>query len=79
MEDLIDSMTHEDPARRPQIEEVLQTFTSIRQSLSKTKLRSAIISRRVPKVFGVIKRARHTVRIVKYIVLGHPAIPDPYT
>jgi hypothetical protein len=77
MEDLIDWMTREDPARRPRIEEVLQKFASIRQSLSKAKLRSAIISRRVPKVFGVIKLAGHTVRTVKDIVLRRPAIPDP--
>lgn len=79
MEDLISSMTHENPARRPRIEEVLQNFARIRQSLSKAKLRSTIISRKAPRVFGVIKRARHSVRTVEYILSRRPAIPDPYT
>jgi hypothetical protein len=78
MEDLIGRMTHEDPARRPRIEEVLQNFTNIRQSLSKSKLRSAITSRKAPKIFGLIQKTRHTVRTVKYVVLRRPAIPDPY-
>jgi hypothetical protein len=78
MEDLINSMTEKDPASRPLIEEVLERFTSIRKSLRMAKLRSAIISRRVPKVFGVIKRATRSVRTVKYIASGRPAIPDPY-
>jgi hypothetical protein len=78
MEDLINSMTQEEPARRPQIEEVLEKFTSIRRSLRVAKLRSPIISRKALKLFGVIKRARHSVRTVEYIVSGRPAIPDPY-
>jgi hypothetical protein len=54
MEDLIGRMTHEDPARRPQIEQVLQNFTNIHRSLSKSKLRSVITPRNVPEVFGLV-------------------------
>jgi len=78
MEDLINSMTQRDPASRPLIEEVLERFGSIRQSLRMAKLRSTIISRKAPMVFGVIKRATRSVRTVKYIMSGRPAIPDPY-
>ncbi|KAH9971368.1 hypothetical protein BGW80DRAFT_1322100 [Lactifluus volemus] len=78
MEDLVNSMTQRDPASRPLIEEVLERFGSIRQSLRMAKLRSTIISRKAPMVFGVMKRATRSVRTVKYIVSGRPAIPDPY-
>ncbi|KAI0298945.1 hypothetical protein BC826DRAFT_1184243 [Russula brevipes] len=55
MEGLINSMTLEDPARRPSIEHVIQKFTEIRASLSKGKLRSPIIPRRLPKLLWVIQ------------------------
>jgi hypothetical protein len=78
MEDLIYSMTHDNPVRRPQIEEVVEKFTHIRRSLSMAKLRSAIISRKASKFRKVIKRARHSVSMTRYMVSGLPAIPDPY-
>jgi len=78
IEDLINSMTHEDPARRPRIEEVLQRFIKIRESLSKTKLRSPIVSRKSPKVLGLIQRARQSIRTVQSMVSGQPSIPDPH-
>ena len=78
MEDLINSMTQEDPASRPLIEEVLERFSRIQQSLRMAKLRSTIISRKAPRVFGVIKRATRSVRTVKYIVCRRSVIPDPY-
>ena len=78
IEDLINSMTHEDPARRPRIEEVLKRFIKIRESLSKSKLRSPIVSRKSPKVLGLIQRARQSIRTVQSMVSGHPSIPDPH-
>jgi hypothetical protein len=74
MEGLINSMTLEDPARRPSIEDVVQNFTEIRASLSKGKLRSPIISRRLPKLFWVVQQARQSIRM-QYIVSRRPAIP----
>jgi len=78
MEDLINSMTLEDPARRPRIEEVLQRFIKIRESLSKSKLRSPLVSRKSPKVLGLVQRARQSIRTVQSIVTGRPSIPDPH-
>jgi len=78
IEDLINSMTLEDPARRPRIEEVLQRFLKIRESLSKSKLRSPIVSRKSPKVLGLVQWARQSIRTVQYIVSGCPSIPDPH-
>jgi len=77
MEDLIASMTHENPARRPRIEEVLERLIKIRKSLSKGKLRSAIVSRKVPKFLRVVKQSRQSIRTIRYIVSRRPPIPDP--
>ena len=76
MEDLINRMTLDDPARRPRIEEVLESFALIRASLNKGKLCSAITSKDVPKLYRVLQRARQSLRTVLYAVLHHPAIPD---
>lgn len=79
MEGLIDAMTSEDPVRRPRIEEVLQRFINIRTSLSKGKLRSPIVSRKLPKPFGMVQQARQSVRTIQYIVSRHSAIPNPHS
>jgi hypothetical protein len=76
MEDLINRMTHDDPAKRPQIEEVLEKLALIRASLSKGKLRSCMASKRVPKIFGVVRCARQLLRTIRYVALRRPAIPD---
>jgi hypothetical protein len=77
MEDLIASMTHENPAKRPRIEEVLKKLIKIRKSLGKGKLRSAIVSRKVPKFLRVVKQSRQSIRTIQYIVSRRPPIPDP--
>lgn len=75
MRGLVALMTQDDPAKRPQIELVLQEFSQIRASLSKKKLRSAITSKNAPKVFRVTWQARQSFRTVWYIVSRRPAIP----
>jgi len=77
MEDLINSMTHDDPTKRPQIEEVLQRFIKVRESLSKGKLHSPIVSRKVLKFIGVVQRARQSIRTFQYLLSSRPSIPDP--
>ena len=79
MEDLVISMTQDDPAGRPAIEDVLQEFYRIRSSLSKRKLRSAIISKNSLKVLWTIRWARQSLRTVWYIVSRRPLIPDSYS
>ena len=77
MEDLVNWMTLDNPAKRPQIEEVLEMFALIRVSMSQSKLRSPITSRKVPKFFRVIQQARQSLRTMQYVVSCRPAIPDP--
>ena len=76
MEDLINWMTLDDPAKRPLIEEVLEKLALIRASLSKRKLRSSMASKRLPKIFGVVQWARQFLRTIRYAALRRPAIPD---
>ena len=81
MEDLVASMTQEDPELRPPIEDVLQEFSHIKGYLSKRKLRSAIISKNTLKAFRVIWQARQSlrqsVRTLRYLVSRRPL--NPYT
>lgn len=74
MEDLVASMTQDDPAKRPQIEGVLQEFSQIQASLSKKKLRSAIISKDAPKIIRIFRQARQSVWTAWYIVSRRPAV-----
>jgi hypothetical protein len=76
MEDLINWMTLEDPAKRPRIEEVLEKFSLIRASLSKGKLRSPLTSRKLPRLFGMFQRAWQRLRTIRYVMSRHSAIPD---
>ena len=77
MKDLVNQMTFDDPAKRPRIEEVLERFALIQASLSQIKLRSPIISMKVPKIFGVFQQARQSCRTIQYVLSRRPAIPDP--
>ena len=76
MEDLVFTMTYEDPAQRPSIEVVMQQFSRIRASLSKRKLRFAVTLKNGPRVLGMMRQARQSVRTLRYIVSRRPAIPD---
>ncbi|KAN0137409.1 hypothetical protein V8E53_004854 [Lactarius tabidus] len=79
MENLVASMTQEDPALRPLIEDVLQEFSHIKGSLSKRKLRSAIISKTTPKILGIIWQAWQSFRGLRYVVSFRPAILNQYS
>jgi len=76
MEELIDAMTDKDITRRPSIEEVIERFTVVRGSLRGTKLRSALTSKKVPRIFSVIRQARQYLLTTQYIILRQAAIPD---
>ena len=77
MEDLIAAMTSERPEDRPRIEDVIERFTAIRKSLRKTKLRSALTSRKLPTIIGVAQKAGQCVCTARYILSRKAAIPDP--
>jgi hypothetical protein len=77
MKNLVDEMTREDPGSRPRIEEVIRGFTAIRGSLSNTKLRSVITSKKSHGIVRAVVQARQLVRTVGYILSRKAAIPDP--
>jgi hypothetical protein len=77
MESLIVSMTRERPGDRPRIEDVIRRFAIIRESLSKTKLRSALTSKNLPRIICLPQEAIQHVRTVQYILSRKAAIPDP--
>jgi hypothetical protein len=77
MEDLVAAMTRERPENRPRIEEVIRRFAVIRRSLSKTKLRSALTSKRLPRMICAAQEARQHIRTIHYILSGKASIPDP--
>lgn len=77
MESLIGTMTRERPEDRPRIEDVIRRFAIIRESLSNTKLRSALKSKKLPRIICPAKDAIQHVRTVRYILSRKAAIPDP--
>jgi hypothetical protein len=76
MQDLIDEMTHVNPAKRPSIEEVVAKLSRIRESLSGFKLRSPIITKHDPSLFSIFRHARQALRTIRYIFSHKAAIPE---
>ena len=80
MQDLVDEMTHVNPAKRPLIEDVVVTFSQIRESLSGFKLRSPLVSRQKPSLFTIFSRAKQVLLNLQYI-FSPPrkaaAVPEP--
>jgi hypothetical protein len=75
MDELVNEMTHVNPAMRPPIEEVVDRLAQIRQSLNAYKLRSIIKSKQERRVFAVYRRAKQAIL---YNFSNRPAIPEPY-
>ena len=76
MHDLVSDMTHRDPAKRPLIEEVVDRFAHIRESLSRVKLRSPMTSKKQPSLFTAFRYARQAIRSFYYVVSSRSAIPQ---
>ncbi|KAF8494179.1 kinase-like domain-containing protein [Russula emetica] len=77
MRELIDTMTDENPAKRPTIEEVIDKFDEIRSSLSTAKIHSPITSKRDPTIFTIFRHARQLTRTLLYVIQRIPAVPVP--
>jgi hypothetical protein len=76
MKELVDAMTDEDPKKRPVIEEVIARFSRICNSLSGSKLRFPITSRRDPNLVTAFLYVRQMIRAAKDILCRTAAIPD---
>jgi hypothetical protein len=74
MHGLVAAMTQEDPAKRPNMDEVVRQFSKIKAGLSLWKLRSRFTSeRRV----GLVQSATHWARQLYLMARRIPAIPTP--
>ncbi|KAJ7091961.1 hypothetical protein B0H15DRAFT_777902, partial [Mycena belliarum] len=76
MEALVADMVQDDPAKRPNIDEVVARFEKIMGGLSSWKLRSRVV-KKTESPWHLIRRASHLVRRIRFIVLRVPAIPRP--
>ncbi|KAI0054645.1 hypothetical protein BV25DRAFT_1830936 [Artomyces pyxidatus] len=78
MDELVTDMVHDDPSKRPTIEEVVFRFEKIRGTLSTWKLRSRLVSQKeiIPFVW-VFREIKHVFRTAGYVLAGHKAAADP--
>jgi hypothetical protein len=76
MKELVDAMTDGVPEKRPVIEDVIERFSRIRNSLSGFKLRSPITSRKDVTPIIAFRYVQQTIRTVGYFLCQTPAIPD---
>ena len=77
MQPLIDDMVHQDPSKRPTMDEVMERFHVIRSNLSSWKLRSRVVDKEESLLDGVFRGTSHWMRRVKLMARGVSAIPTP--
>ncbi|KAJ6502012.1 kinase-like domain-containing protein [Mycena sanguinolenta] len=75
MRPLVSDMTLDDPAKRPNMDQVVQRFEEIVHSLSSWKLRSRVVKR--ADIFGFRYSIRHWLHRISFIFRGVPPIPVP--
>ncbi|KAJ6625295.1 kinase-like domain-containing protein [Mycena sp. CBHHK59/15] len=77
MEPLVADMMHQDPTKRPSMEEVVRRFSEIKAGLSQWKLRSRFVSKGESPVFGFFRSTKHWARQLGFVARRIPAIPTP--
>ncbi|KAJ3712454.1 kinase-like domain-containing protein [Lentinula raphanica] len=75
LRDLIADMTHDDPMKRPTMDEVVIRFAEIRKKLSWWKLRSRVSDKTFPLLFHRLYSPIHWIVQLSYILRLKPAIP----
>ncbi|KAG1725264.1 uncharacterized protein EDB91DRAFT_1168927 [Suillus paluster] len=75
LKSLVDDMVHDDPQKRPTMEEVLERFGSIRQQLSNWKLRSRVTSKDEGSFENIYHGVTHWSRRIGFIVKRVSATP----
>lgn len=79
MKPLVDEMVQDDPKKRPNMDEVVARFETIRASLSSWKLRSRVVPRKDMFYHGIIHGAKHWIRRIGFVVKRVPPIPGKST
>jgi len=75
MTPLISDMVHEDPAKRPTMDQVVTRFDEILRSLSQWKLRSRVIGKNDSNIAGFYRATVHAFHATQYILTRQPAVP----
>jgi len=77
MNQLVADMVQDDPAKRPNIDDVVSRFEGIISSLPYWTLRSRLATKREPPVVRIIRSITHQTRTFKHIFTGRKAMPTP--
>jgi len=75
MDRLIEDMTHENPRKRPTMDQVVQRFDELRMEIRDSKLRSRVVGRYDDAIVGLLLSVPHWTRRVEAIVRGVPPSP----
>ena len=77
MKPLVAAMTHEDPTKRPTMDEVVTRFEQIQKGLSSWKLRSRIVKESDSYVGGLFSGIYHWGRRLVFVIKRVPPLPTP--
>ncbi|KAG9220673.1 hypothetical protein CCMSSC00406_0003772 [Pleurotus cornucopiae] len=77
MKPLVADMTHDDPSKRPSMDEVVERFEIIRKALSSSKLRARVVKAKDSPIAGFFRALSYWHRRVDFAVHGTPPIPTP--
>lgn len=70
-------MVADNPASRPNMDEVVARFEQIRSKLSPFKLRSGVAVRTDGGFINFLKTVQHVYRQATYLVTLRPPVPSP--
>ena len=76
MQDLVDEMTHVNPAERPTIEDVVTKFSCIRESQAPFKLCSRIVSKHRLNLFIVFRHLKKAMLTLLHAFPPKATIPE---
>ncbi|KAJ7162146.1 hypothetical protein C8R46DRAFT_1103681 [Mycena filopes] len=75
MHQLLEDMSHEDPAKRPTMDVVVTRFADLTKDLSEWKLRSRVVWEKGSPVLEPIRLAKHWAQQLYFAARRIPAIP----
>ncbi|KAJ6516596.1 hypothetical protein C8R47DRAFT_1172844 [Mycena vitilis] len=77
MHELLADMCHEDPTKRPTIDEVVDRFSRIKAGVSEWRLRSRFKTEKRFFLLDIIHATGHWIRQIQFALMRLPAIPSP--
>ncbi|KAF8836451.1 hypothetical protein BDN67DRAFT_974164 [Paxillus ammoniavirescens] len=77
MAGLVNDMVQDDPSKRPTMDEVVARFEGIRRALSRSKLRSRVVSKDESRFDAVFRGIAHWTRRMRFVIRRIPPVPVP--